>query len=176
MPEQPYSRDAHDVYEPLATRPQMDVSYGIPSSHEGMLPWTWASAHLESANLYWLSTTRPDARPHTVPLWATWANGAVYFESGPQSRKGRNLAQNSAVSIGVEEHTEVVIVEGFAQEARDVDGQLAQQIADAFAAKYTYRPDSEAWRAGGLYRVAPRIVLGWAAFPSTATKWIFAAE
>ena len=44
--------------------------------------------------MYWLSTVRPDGRPHVTPLLGIWLDGALYFCTGPDERKAKNLARN----------------------------------------------------------------------------------
>ena len=44
--------------------------------------------------MYWLSTVRPDGRPHVTPLLGIWQDGALYFCTGPDERKAKNLARN----------------------------------------------------------------------------------
>jgi nitroimidazol reductase NimA-like FMN-containing flavoprotein (pyridoxamine 5'-phosphate oxidase superfamily) len=46
-------------------------------------PWSQARDGLEAAEVYWLSTVRPDGRPHVTPLIAVWLDGALYFCTGP---------------------------------------------------------------------------------------------
>jgi PPOX class probable F420-dependent enzyme len=51
-----------------------------------------------------LSTTRPDGRPHSAPIWyAVDDDGAVMFNTGVSTRKGRNLVANPNVSICVQD-------------------------------------------------------------------------
>ena len=162
--------------EPRADRPRMPEGYGIPQGDEGLLPWSWARERLEQAPLYWLGTTRPDGRPHAMPIWGAWVDDAFYFEGGPDTRRGRNLAANPAIVVHVERGDDVVIVEG---EARDVrpDAVLAARVAEAFGVKYLpkydSRPDPASWDEGGLYVVHPHVVFGWGQFPTTATRWRF---
>jgi nitroimidazol reductase NimA-like FMN-containing flavoprotein (pyridoxamine 5'-phosphate oxidase superfamily) len=65
-------------------------------SSPGAVPTKWAQARrgLRDAEVYWLSTVRPDGRPHVTTLLAVWLDGALYFCTGPGERKARNLAQN----------------------------------------------------------------------------------
>jgi Pyridoxamine 5'-phosphate oxidase len=56
--------------------------------------WATALADLQGAEVYWLSTVRPDGRPHVTPLLGVWLDGALYFCTGPAERKAKNLAQN----------------------------------------------------------------------------------
>ena len=50
-----------------------------PFSSEGATPTAWAEGrrHLEKAKIYWLSTVRPDGRPHVTPMVAIWMDGAI---------------------------------------------------------------------------------------------------
>jgi hypothetical protein len=50
-----------------------------------------------------LSTTRPDGRPHIAGIGVIWHEGDLYFTSGPGTRKSRNLAANPecVVSAGL---------------------------------------------------------------------------
>jgi nitroimidazol reductase NimA-like FMN-containing flavoprotein (pyridoxamine 5'-phosphate oxidase superfamily) len=69
-------------------------------SSPGANPTAWAQGRtdLEGAEVYWLSTVRPDGRPHVTPLLGAWLDGALYFCTGPNERKAKNLAENPIVS------------------------------------------------------------------------------
>ena len=56
--------------------------------------WSQARDELASAEVYWLSTVRPDGRPHVTPLLGIWLDGALYFCTGPEERKAKNLSEN----------------------------------------------------------------------------------
>src|SRR4026207_800155 len=58
-------------------------------------PWSESARHLEKAELFWLSTVRPDGRPHVTPLLALWLDGALYFSTGADERKAKNLTHNA---------------------------------------------------------------------------------
>ena len=51
--------------------------------------WDKALADLQGAEVYWLSTVRPDGRPHVTPLLGVWLDDALYFCTGPAERKPR---------------------------------------------------------------------------------------
>ncbi len=163
--------------EPRAGRARMPKTYGVPESEEGTLPWSWAVERLESTINYWVGTTRPDGRPHAVPVWGVWLDGDFYFEGGRDTQRGSNLAANPAVAVHIERGDDIVILEGTAAEIVGPDEPLASRLVDAFAAKYEpkygYRPSAEHWREGELYVVRRAVVLGWHEFPSTATRWRF---
>ncbi|HSH78315.1 MAG TPA: pyridoxamine 5'-phosphate oxidase family protein [Herpetosiphonaceae bacterium] len=56
--------------------------------------WAEARERLKQAEVYWLSTVRPDGRPHVTPLLSVWLDGALYFCTGRDERKAKNLARN----------------------------------------------------------------------------------
>ena len=57
--------------------------------------WAQGRRRIEEAELFWLSTVRPDGRPHVTPLISVWVDGAAYFCTGSEERKAKNLAKNS---------------------------------------------------------------------------------
>jgi hypothetical protein len=62
--------------------PSTELDAGFSS--EGAHPTEWADGHqrLEKAEVFWLSTVRPDGRPHVTPLLAVWCADAMYFCTG----------------------------------------------------------------------------------------------
>jgi len=101
-------------------------------------PWADGRSRLETAAVYWLSTVRPDGRPHVTPLLAVWFDGALYICTGPSERKAKNLAHNSHCVLmtggnSLDEGLDLV-VEGDAVKLSD-DAKL-RQIADAYESKY----------------------------------------
>src|ERR1700684_3227407 len=65
-------------------------------SSGGAIPAEWQKGRreLQDAEVYWLSTVRPDGRPHVTPLLGIWLKGALYFCTGPNERKAKNLSEN----------------------------------------------------------------------------------
>jgi nitroimidazol reductase NimA-like FMN-containing flavoprotein (pyridoxamine 5'-phosphate oxidase superfamily) len=72
---------------------QVDQRYSTPDA--AATPWGEARARLEGAEVYWLTTVRPGGRPHVTPLIAVWVDEALWFCTGPEERKARNLAANT---------------------------------------------------------------------------------
>ena len=70
-------------------------------SNKGATPTPWAEARdlLEKAEVYWLSTVRPNGRPHVTPVVSVWLDDALYFCTGPGEHKAKNLARNTHLSI-----------------------------------------------------------------------------
>jgi hypothetical protein len=154
--------------EPTATRPRFPDGYGIASSEEGMLPWSWAVERLEAGRNYWVATTNPDRSPHAMPVWGLWLDDAVLFGTSPESRKGRNLARDPRAVVHLESGDDCVILEGEVESVA-----IDDRVADAFEAKYDWRPDPAE---GGLWlRLAPRVAYAWLErdYPSSATRFAF---
>src|SRR5215218_221922 len=109
-------------------------------SSESATPTGWSQARegLEGAEIYWLSTVRPDGRPHVTPLIAVWHDGALYFCTGADERKAKNIAQNAHCTIttgcnSLDKGLDIVI-EGDA--ARVSDEPTLRRVAGAYEAKY----------------------------------------
>ena len=122
-------------------------------SSDGASPTAWAEARklLEGAAVYWLSTVRPDGRPHVTPVVAVWLEDVLYFATGPSERKARNLEENAhcvvTTGVNVLEGLDVV-VEGEAERVSD-EARL-RRVADRYASKYG-PPFTFTVRDGGFY-------------------------
>jgi len=46
--------------------------HGFSEPDSTPTPWAAGIEQLREANTYWLSTVRPDGRPHVTPLIAVW--------------------------------------------------------------------------------------------------------
>ncbi len=114
-------------------------------SDPGADPTAWedATKALEAAEVYWLTSVRPDGRPHTTPLIGLWHDGAAWFCTGPAERKARNLAANAHVTMTTGANSLGdgldLVVEGDA--VRVTDEAALARVADLFVAEY-----GEAWR------------------------------
>ena len=164
---------------PQASRPYLPKGYGVPASDEGLLPWSHVEERMSGAINYWVATTRPDGRPHVVPLWGAWLDGTFYFEGGPDTRWGRNLQTNPAVTVHLESGSDVVILEGIVEQITGPDPPFATRLADAMGGKYGslgYRPTADQWNEGGLYVVRPHVAFAWTTFPRDATRFRFGGE
>ena len=58
-------------------------------STAGAVPTPWGETRraLEAAELSWITTVRPDGRPHVTPLVAVWADDALHFCAGAHEQK-----------------------------------------------------------------------------------------
>ena len=158
-------------------------------SSPGATPTDWAEGRLriDEAEVFWLSTVRPDGRPHVTPLLAVWHDNAMYFCTGADERKAKNLEQNPQCILTTGQNGLDgldVVVEGRAIEVSDT-AELAL-VASAYELKYGVRftaPEgtwfglSDAIRFGRalVYRVTPTTVLGFAKGDQfSQTRWRFA--
>jgi hypothetical protein len=160
---------------PRADRPYVE-GYGIPETEEGMLPWSHVEKRMAAALTYWISTVDEQNRPHATPVWGVWMDGTLFFDGSPSTRRGRNLAENTAVAVHLESGTDVVIVHGEALQIKEPDLALAGRLAAAYTAKYRemgYSPAVDTWKDGGLWRVTPSAAYAWTQFPKDATRWKF---
>src|ERR671914_763350 len=111
---------------------RLPPGYGTPKAP---LVWGDVRRRLEGATRYWLATTRPDGRPHVVPLDGIWLDDAWYFGGSPSTVKHRNLTRNPRAVLHLEDATSAVIVEGTC-EVIQADEELAQRLAELSKAKY----------------------------------------
>ena len=158
--------------EPRADRPEMP-DYGLSSASEGELrPWSWAVERLVASRNYFVSTVRPDGRPHAMPVWGVWFDDVLWFNTSPSSRKTRNLAENSGCVITTEGADECVILEGTAARVRDA-AELARFVG-LYKDKYDW---NLAESTDATFEVRPRVVFGFVEaadqFAKTATRWRF---
>jgi pyridoxamine 5'-phosphate oxidase-like protein len=156
---------------PEGARPRFPASYGIHAAEAGLIPWSWAVERLEPARNYWVATTRPDGRPHAMPVWGLWLDDTFYFSTSRHSRKARNLTANPEVVVHLESGDEAVIVEGAAGEV--VDPTLLARLGEAYSRKYELEIG---FTRGELFAVSPRAAYAWQErdYPATATRFSFA--
>ena len=153
------------------------------------IPWSRPQGHLKGfqadpGKTTWLSTTRPDGRPHTAGVGAVWLDDRFYFTSGPGTRKSRNLARNPNCVISVALPDIDLVVEGTA--VRVTDDAALQRLATHFAdggwlasvKDGALTAEFSAPSAGPppwyLYEVKPAVAFGVAtAEPYGAMRWRF---
>jgi PPOX class probable F420-dependent enzyme len=118
----------------------------------GFIPWSKIDHFLRAFRSIWLSTTRPDGRPHAVPVWYIWDGRDLYFISGQNLQKSKNLARQPWIVVHAGDGDDVIILEGLAEIVRD-RGEL-EKIDAAYRTKYV---DPKA----DLYRVHVKHVMAW---------------
>ncbi len=157
-------------------------------SDDDAIPTAWARARkaLEEAELYWVSTVRPDGRPHVTPLLGIWLDGALYFSTGSGERKAKNLRKNPNCLLTTGCNTLDgldLVVEGEAVEVSD-ESEL-RAVAETYESKYGARltaPEGTWFGLGDeirnsgvlVYRVAPSTAYGFAKGALFGqTRWAF---
>jgi len=155
---------------PKASRPEMP-GYGLPENNKGLLPWKWADQRLAKSHNYWITTVRPDGRPHTMVVWGLWRESTFYFSTGRDSQKSRNLAANPNCIVCNERAQEAVIVEGEAAEVRDP--ALRKRFFRLYERKYNF--DMAPYEKEPIYAVQPVKAFGLdeKLSLSRATRWMF---
>jgi hypothetical protein len=159
------------------------------TSEADTIPWSRALAQLEGGALRdgaaaFLGTVRPDGRPHSARIGAAWYGGDVYFQTGQQTRKARNLAVNPACTLSTSLTGIDLVFEGVAE--RVTDGPTLEAVAavwreggwpaevsgDGIVAPYNAPGTGPPpWQ---VYRVAADTVFGVATTePYGATRWQF---
>ena len=110
---------------------------------EGMPPVDWGTiveklvdgsppdpdAH--NARTTWLTTLNEDGSPHVTAVGAIWLEHTFWFQTGPTTRKARNVARDPRCSIAVSIRDADVVIEGDA--ARVTDPATVARIAKAWA-------------------------------------------
>jgi hypothetical protein len=160
---------------PQISRPEMPPGYGVDQA-DTYVAWEDVEKRLRESLFYWLATTRPNGRPHVVPRWGVWLDGAFWYDGSPETVHVRNLEQNPNSVLHLESGNEVTIVEGMSLRPDPITGDLGERLAAEYARKYApqYTPSADAWSdeiAGGMRRIEPAKVLTWSEFPKNVTRF-----
>jgi nitroimidazol reductase NimA-like FMN-containing flavoprotein (pyridoxamine 5'-phosphate oxidase superfamily) len=174
-------RTDNDVRQPVTT-----LHAGFSSPNAVATTWARGRLILEEAEIYWISSVRPDRRPHVTPLLGIWMNGAMYFCTGDHERKAKNLELNPHCILitGANKLDGLdVVVEGEAAKVSDKTELLS--AADTYESKYGshFMSPEGTWFGLGdairqsevpLYRLAPARALGFARGETfSQTTWEF---
>ncbi|GAA1258117.1 pyridoxamine 5'-phosphate oxidase family protein [Kitasatospora nipponensis] len=161
---------------PRAGRPDMP-GYGIRPADEGtgLLPWAWAESRLRDSHDYWVSSVRPDGRPHAMPVWGVWLAGGLWFSSSRRSRKYRNLTARPDAVLTTDDARNPVVLEGRARVVTE-PAPVAAFLA-ALNAKYrtAYPADFLDPAVNATFEVRPATVFGLldGDFTGSPTRWTF---
>ncbi|MGW6318127.1 pyridoxamine 5'-phosphate oxidase family protein [Streptomyces sp. NPDC055099] len=100
--------------------------------------WAEVQRRLRAAEIFWITTIRPDGRLHVTPLIAAWHDGALHFSTGRGEQKAKNLAGDAhcALTTGHNSLSEGldIVIEGMAE--RVVDPARQDKIIGAFESQY----------------------------------------
>ena len=165
------------MHEPRASRPYWpDALSKSAEDTSSLKPWSWALERLAKSHNYWISTTRPDRRPHLMIVWGIWWQNAFWFSTGPRTRKAKNIAALPQVVIGTEDAEEAIILEGTAEEI--TDRSVWKQLAKIYNAKYGGDVEPMLMASDGcVFRVQPQVAFAQDEhaenFADAVTRWHF---
>jgi len=156
--------------EPIAERLALPNGYGRAARK---LTWADVRAEIERAERYWIATTRPDGRPHVVPVDGIWLDDLWYYGGSEEAIHQRDVAANPHVVMHLEDAMKAVIVEGQVRQT-EPSAVVAKRLAAASRTKYGYAPAVSDYQKG-VPTLFPSRVLAWTAFPEDATRFRFAS-
>lgn len=115
---------------------KLDPRYSSPAATA--TPWPDARRQLQGASVFWVSTVRPDGRPHVTPLIAVWLDEALHFCTGQNERKAKNLERNPhcILTTGcntVDDGLDLVVEGDVTRVSNDLE---LRGIAEAYESKY----------------------------------------
>jgi hypothetical protein len=110
----------------------------LVGDESGTTSWEVARDRLanpEEQRTSWLATTRPDGRPHVMPVITFWIDGAIHIVAGEGTRKARNLATDGRCVIATSSTTLPsldIVVEGRADPL--TEGAAVRHVAEILSA------------------------------------------
>ncbi|MCX4822634.1 pyridoxamine 5'-phosphate oxidase family protein [Streptomyces sp. NBC_01142] len=179
----PQNKPQHNPQNKPQLKPSAELDARYSDAKAEAVGWSEAVTRLEAAKVFWLSTVRPEGRPHVTPLIAVWQDGGLHFCTGADERKAKNLRDNQEVILttGADSLTEGcdLVLEGEA--VRVTDGTRLRALAGAYVEKYgpewTFDVRDGVFVGDGgealVFRVAPRTAFGFAKDPYGQTRWQF---
>jgi PPOX class probable F420-dependent enzyme len=142
----------------------------------GHIPWRVIDLTLLATRSIWISTTRPDRRPHAMPVWFWWDGRDVHFITRRSTQKARNLGHEPWVIVHAGDGDDAVILEGRAEIVTDPKELV--RIDAGYREKYV-DPGSGATatifnEGDDCYRVRVEHVMAWLyGTIGTRTDWRF---
>ena len=144
----------------------------------GHIPWRKVDIWIQGYRSIWLSTARPDGRPHCVPVWFWWQadKPIMYIVTHYTSQKAKNLATQPYVVLNAGNADDTIILEGTAHPISEVDER--QLVNSYWMEKYVDPYSGTKATVGGdedrMYRVEIEHVMVWEyGAMSTRTDWYF---
>jgi nitroimidazol reductase NimA-like FMN-containing flavoprotein (pyridoxamine 5'-phosphate oxidase superfamily) len=158
---------------PRRVRPKFPKEWHVPNDPKLWITWEHMNDKLAKETVYWISTAGSRGRPHAVPVWGIWTQNSFYFETDPNSVKGRNLSNNGTIVVHVQDGNDTVILEGRAR--KEKRSEKLNRLKKEYTRKYRYTPDWSNERNQIVFRVEPRIAHAWKALRMhrSLVKFIF---
>lgn len=135
-----------------------------PRKVRGHLPWEAVDARLTAGTSVIIASTRPDGRPHAVPVWYLWTGKAVYFATRTESVKGRNLGEGAWIVAHFGDADDVLFMDGPVVKVTEPEEQ--ERVDRHYTAKHVDPVSGEhygiwAVKGNALYRLDPRRIVAW---------------
>ncbi len=158
---------------PKRVRPRFPESWHVPEVPGKWVRWSHVRSKLQREQVYWVSTSSLDGRPHAAPVWGIWENNSFYFETLPKSVKGRNLSQNNRIIVHLQDGNDTAIVKGWATRIREK--ALLRKLVKAYVLKYDYKPNWSRAESDVVFKVSPKVVYAWKTprIHTTMVKFVF---
>lgn len=134
----------------------------------------------------WLTTLDADGAPHTTGIGAAWLDGTWWFETGRETRKGRNLARDPRCTLAIALHDYDLVVDGDATVVTDpatvarladhwsTDGWPCRVDESGTALTADFSAPSAGKPPWHVYRVTARSATALLTVdPGGATRWTF---
>lgn len=142
------------------------------------IPWRTIDIWLQGYRSIWLSTTRPDGRPHCVPVWYYWlpAEKLVYIATHYTSVKARNLQHQPYVILCAGNADDTIILEGVAHLVTAEEGrQFANSLwMEKYVDPYSGTKATLGHEDDRIYCVKVQHIMAWMyGAMSSRTDWYF---
>jgi hypothetical protein len=170
---------------------RLDHIYDTP-----LIDWTRVEARLEQGitqapgtggpdrHTCWLATINPDGSPHVTGVGALWADAAFWFETGPETRKAKNIDRDPRCTLSLATHEFDLVADGEAEKVTDpstVAAMAARWAAEGWPARVDdtglaltaeYSAPSAGPPPWFVYRLTPRTLTALLTVePGGATRW-----
>jgi nitroimidazol reductase NimA-like FMN-containing flavoprotein (pyridoxamine 5'-phosphate oxidase superfamily) len=146
------------------------------------IPWRTVDLQLQATRSIWISTTRPDGRPHAVPVWYVWDGANVDFITRCDLQQARNLAHQRWVAVHAGDGDDAIIREGPVEIVPDEEEHREERMradtmyAERYVGPRTGARDTIFHEETDLYRVRVQHVMAWDyGVVATRTDWRFDA-
>ena len=74
---------------------------------------------------WWLATINPNGSPHVTGIGGLWVDGELWFETGGETRKGRNIARDPRCTASIATTEFDLVIEGTARRVTDPEAVAA---------------------------------------------------
>ncbi len=161
--------------DPAVEQLDLPEGYGDPSH---ILDWVDIRQELEAAQTYWITSVRPNGRPHAVPRDGIWLDDTWYYGGSPETVHNRNVERNPAVVMHIGDGLRAIIVEGNAVYVYP-EHATAEQLAEINNSKYAHygmKTTADTYTERGTWALKARRILAWTNLPENATRFRFNSD